>query len=444
MWSRGDTELTHFGGELRVIPPFAFAQQETMLNSQLEVAKRSGNIGKLLEALADNKLFVERFWEQQPFLLTDIRLAQDLLPVEALKAAGLPASTEVWFTKRRGNPNEGVTPVIDRYPPGTTLSKAWIEEELLEGASFVVNGAGTYLRSIAELCLNATLAFQMPANANLYLTAGGVAQPTSGYPHQDRQDVFIVQLAGSKKWRLYEADDMLPKNGQAKGKHGNPLHYKELGVPIRDVTLRPGQLLYLPRGMVHATTTLASTETEEKTERDSLHVTLGLETDVALGTWESAAMCTALYGRIKVANGHWGMLLGDGGEIAAQATKDIAWRHTIPVGFLRKFRRSIDGPLRIHSLTDAELAEQAGQLYNLMKSEGKRLDSLIDLEPEHYVKGVNKTMNNFHELVGAFELMYREVIAGKAKRRPNIDATLRAQAAKLFRSCGAGVNIEVD
>ena len=50
-------------------------------------------------------------------------------------------------------------------------------------------------------CLAALDAFGLPAGLNLYLTAAGT--PVSAPPHSDKQDVFVVQTAGKKRWRVY-------------------------------------------------------------------------------------------------------------------------------------------------------------------------------------------------------------------------------------------------
>jgi len=58
------------------------------------------------------------------------------------------------------------------------------------------------LPQVAKVSLAATRAFGMPANSNVYLTSCGVEQPTSGFPHQDRQDIFIIHLKGWKHTHL--------------------------------------------------------------------------------------------------------------------------------------------------------------------------------------------------------------------------------------------------
>jgi hypothetical protein len=88
--------------------------------------------------------------------------------------------------------------------------------------------------------------------------------------HHDTHDVFSLQVSGEKRWLVYEPALELPLKDQ---------HYKaelgEPGEPVYDVTLKPGDALYLPRGWLHEATTSSA---------DSLHITVG----VSVYTWLDA------------------------------------------------------------------------------------------------------------------------------------------------------------
>jgi lysine-specific demethylase/histidyl-hydroxylase NO66 len=82
-------------------------------------------------------------------------------------------------------------------------------------------------------------------------------------PHYDDVDVFMLQLEGSKRWRVYSpptAADELPRVSSPDYKPS------DLPAPLLDVTLRAGEVLYLPRGWVHQGITSAT--------EHSLHVTV--------------------------------------------------------------------------------------------------------------------------------------------------------------------------
>ena len=96
---------------------------------------------------------------------------------------------------------------------------------------------------------------------NLYLTP----QNSQGFPsHYDTHDVFVIQVHGSKKWRLYHDPLKLPLNTQ----HYQFYEYK-LGAPTMEFDLEQGDLLYIPRGYVHE----ASANNEI-----SAHISIGLYT----------------------------------------------------------------------------------------------------------------------------------------------------------------------
>jgi ribosomal protein L16 Arg81 hydroxylase len=80
--------------------------------------------------------------------------------------------------------------------------------------------------------------------------------------HHDTHDVICLQVAGEKRWLVYEPVWELPLRDQR--------YRPELGSPgatMLDVVLRPGDTLYLPRGWLHEALT---------SETDSLHLTIGV------------------------------------------------------------------------------------------------------------------------------------------------------------------------
>jgi ribosomal protein L16 Arg81 hydroxylase len=89
--------------------------------------------------------------------------------------------------------------------------------------------------------------------ASLFLTpANGGASP-----HFDKNENFTVQLSGAKRWKVGETPVVsAPADGYI---YGQKIPESLIGLlpkeepPRRQVELRPGTLLYVPRGTVHAT-----------------------------------------------------------------------------------------------------------------------------------------------------------------------------------------------
>jgi hypothetical protein len=114
-------------------------------------------------------------------------------------------------------------------------------------------------RPLADLVAAIEAEFDHPAHTNLYLTPGGCAGFT---PHYDTHEVFVLQIAGRKHWKVDAPPAPLPHHTQP--------HSAQAGQPtarVMEVELNPGDLLYLPRGFVHSTAT---------SKESSLHITLGI------------------------------------------------------------------------------------------------------------------------------------------------------------------------
>lgn len=139
--------------------------------------------------------------------------------------------------------------------------------EFEEGATIVLQALHHTWEPLARFCRALEQLLEHPVQANAYFTprdSQGLAV------HHDTHDVFVLQVAGEKRWLVYEPALPLPLKRQRYRKElGGP------GAPVHDVVLRPGDTLYMPRGWLH----MAVTSTT-----DSLHLTVG----VSVYTWLDA------------------------------------------------------------------------------------------------------------------------------------------------------------
>jgi ribosomal protein L16 Arg81 hydroxylase len=119
----------------------------------------------------------------------------------------------------------------------------------------VINSAGGFIPELAMICYDIVKTIMLPVAVNMYLTNRG--QKTSAPPHTDKQDVFVLQTSGYKHWKVYKPpipSYMLRADPYARGKMKDVLSLSELEQnPIIDVTLGPGQVLYVPAGYPHTT-----------------------------------------------------------------------------------------------------------------------------------------------------------------------------------------------
>jgi hypothetical protein len=128
-----------------------------------------------------------------------------------------------------------------------------------QGATIIFTHLHQRLPSLGRLCEGLERRFASRMQTNIYLTppsAQGFA------PHWDTHDVFILQVAGTKRWSIYDTKIPLPLRGQH---FDRTLH--EPGPVSMEFDLGPGDVCYIPRGAIHSA--VSSTDT-------SLHITTGL------------------------------------------------------------------------------------------------------------------------------------------------------------------------
>jgi hypothetical protein len=139
-----------------------------------------------------------------------------------------------------------------------------VRAEYRAGATLVLPALQRLWKPLRLACESLEAELSHAVHANAYLTPGRASGFT---PHYDTHDVFVLQIAGHKHWRIHEPPLTLPHHTQT----FSPAGYTP-GAPLLEVDLRPGDLLYLPRGYVHSART---------SDERSLHVTLG----VTMFTW---------------------------------------------------------------------------------------------------------------------------------------------------------------
>ena len=128
-----------------------------------------------------------------------------------------------------------------------------------EGATIVLQALHRHWEPLFHFCRELEHVLTHPVQVNTYLTpprARGLDV------HYDTHDVFVLQVSGSKMWKVYgSAVDLPLAHQRRKGSFPDP------GEPQIDVELKPGDCLYIPRGFLHAAETAQS---------ESTHMTVGI------------------------------------------------------------------------------------------------------------------------------------------------------------------------
>jgi bifunctional lysine-specific demethylase and histidyl-hydroxylase NO66 len=136
---------------------------------------------------------------------------------------------------------------------------AAIGQDFADGYTIVLDSVQRYARAIAALSHSIEVELNFATQVNAYFTP---PEAQGFVPHPDDHDALIVQLQGSKIWHLYEGADVAPHQ---MWRH-EPIFADRLSDAV-DVHLQSGDVLYVPRGRVHAA---------ESTSELSVHLTVGL------------------------------------------------------------------------------------------------------------------------------------------------------------------------
>lgn len=206
--------------------------------------------------------FTSEYCEQRPLHIarTDKTYFSDVVSVDKLEAVF--SSAALYFPDVQLTQAGVDIPSSDYAAVDGLIDPARFFARFAQGATVIVSGSDRLFPAVAALCRQASQRFAGSCRANLYLSLPG----HQGFaPHYDTHDVMVVQVAGSKTFRLYENNVALPFPEDSFIPDGF-----EPGSVTEEVKLTAGDTLYIPRGFTHDAIAPAGEDSP------SLHLTLGL------------------------------------------------------------------------------------------------------------------------------------------------------------------------
>ncbi|NQW01991.1 MAG: hypothetical protein HQ483_19965 [Rhodospirillales bacterium] len=171
--------------------------------------------------------------------------------------------------------NESVAPA--EYMPQGFLNVRIVSDYIEKGASVVLSGMETYAEGSAALAASLQAALGGYSQCNLYCS---FQQHPGFLPHFDLMDVFVFQIDGEKDWDIFETqfENPMLKPGCHQMSFSREQHAANKGAIEKKVTMKPGDVLYIPKGKYHAAIA---------TSAHSLHLTYGIEPPRALSFIET-------------------------------------------------------------------------------------------------------------------------------------------------------------
>jgi cupin superfamily protein len=151
---------------------------------------------------------------------------------------------------------------------------AKVKALLALGASLIANHLHRVCPEVAEVASMLEREFAARTVANVYCSFKDVQ---AFQTHYDLHDVFAVQAEGEKTWRIYESRADAPVTPLPPGDEFEKWLTESRGKLLFEAHMKPGDILYLPRGQYHDALTGGQA---------SLHVSFGVAPATGLAVFK--------------------------------------------------------------------------------------------------------------------------------------------------------------
>ena len=220
----------------------------------------------------DHDEFASQYWGQQPLLspagdlqggfaeLLDANAIDELVSQRGLRTPFLRvAKNGATLADKAFTAPGGV---------GAGIADQVSEDKLVrlfaDGSTLVLQALHRNWPPVLEFCQRLAAELGHPVQANAYVTP---PQNQGFSAHYDVHDVFVLQIDGEKRWRIHSPVLVSPLRDQAWNDRKADVEERAEDLPLMEAVLKPGDCLYLPRGYLHAATSLGGVST---------HLTLGI------------------------------------------------------------------------------------------------------------------------------------------------------------------------
>lgn len=224
--------------------------------------------------------FAQDFWSREPHLSTIAERSSAAIPGDRNDFAdlfSLSAVDELLSQRGLRTPfiriaKDGAVTPSSRYTrsggTGAQVTDQVADDRVLElfldGHTIVLQGLHRMWPPLIDFAGALASDLGHPVQVNAYVTPAS----SQGFSaHYDLHDVFVLQIAGEKRWRIHEPVIRDPLRDQPWAGRRAEVAARAAEAPLIDAVLRPGDALYLPRGYLHAAEALGEV---------SCHLTIGV------------------------------------------------------------------------------------------------------------------------------------------------------------------------
>ncbi len=149
--------------------------------------------------------------------------------------------------QKKINYNDYSSPSLDVTGSNNRPDVNKVQGLVSKGASIILNDIEKYNSKLLKISDKLQKITNGRCQGNLYFS---MASHKAFGPHFDLHDVFAIHFEGEKVWNIYENIEVAPINHPF-FRLSPEERIRRAGKLIDQVTLKPGDLLYIPRGQYH-------------------------------------------------------------------------------------------------------------------------------------------------------------------------------------------------
>jgi ribosomal protein L16 Arg81 hydroxylase len=201
--------------------------------------------------------FAREVWSRAPLLSTREQLSSSYDDLFSLDAADELLSRRGLRTPFIRLAKDGSVVPTGRYTrsggTGAQVTDQVADDRVLDlfvdGHTIVLQGLHRLWPPLVDFAGALTSDLGHPVQVNAYVTPAS----SQGFSaHYDVHDVFVLQVAGEKRWQVHAPVLPDPLRDQPWTDHREAVAARAQEPPLLDAVLRPGDALYLPRGYLHS------------------------------------------------------------------------------------------------------------------------------------------------------------------------------------------------
>ena len=216
--------------------------------------------------------FADNHWGRAPLLTRAVELGRDFSDLLSAAAIDELVSRRGLRTPFLRMAKDGSVLPAARFTrgggAGASVSDQAADDKVLaamgDGATLVLQALHRTWPPLVDFGSRLAAELGHPVQINAYITP---PQNQGFAPHYDVHDVFVLQVAGRKRWTISEPVVEAPLDNQPWEHFRDEVAARAAEEPLIDTVLEPGDALYLPRGTIHSAKAQGET---------SIHLTVGV------------------------------------------------------------------------------------------------------------------------------------------------------------------------